>query len=299
MPAAPSRSRTLAALLLLGAAFLLLFSLGRWQLDRAAERRAIFASIQAGRAQTPLVLSPATPASVMQPWRAARAEGRWRPDLAVLVENRNHVGRPGYWLAMPLQFDADATLTGGREPAAAGGNGVAAGAAALASAPHGSGTAVLVLRGWLPRVPGEAAPALPPMSAQRATVHGELVPRVPRIFELWRPGAAGDAPLTFQGGSANGPTTARVINLDLADYARATGLQLLPAVLQQTGAQADGLVRDWAQPSVDANKNVGYAMQWFAFAAIAGIAWVVVAARAWRRSRRAPRAASSDNDRAG
>jgi len=28
-------------------------------------------------------------------------------------------------------------------------------------------------------------------------------------------------------------------------------------------------VRQWAGPSLDANKNVGYAIQWFSFAAIA------------------------------
>ncbi|MFQ6689938.1 SURF1 family protein, partial [Bordetella pertussis] len=61
----------------------------------------------------------------------------------------------------------------------------------------------------------------------------------------------------------------------------------LPTVLMQTGEHNDGLARDWPQPSVDYNQNIGYAMQWFAFAGIAAIAWLVVAARAWRRRRQA------------
>ena len=42
---------TVAALLLLGISVVILVSLGRWQLRRADERRAILAAIEAGRKQ--------------------------------------------------------------------------------------------------------------------------------------------------------------------------------------------------------------------------------------------------------
>jgi len=76
----------------------------------------------------------------------------------------------------------------------------------------------------------------------------------------------------------------QVQNLELADYAQVTGLSLLPAVLMQTRGE-DTLVRDWPQPSVDYNQNQGYALQWFSFAAIAAVAWLVLAWRHVRRGR--------------
>ncbi|ALX26627.1 MULTISPECIES: SURF1 family protein [Bordetella] len=247
---------TLAALLLLGIAAAILASLGRWQLHRADERRAVLAAIEGGRALAPLALAPDTPAPQLTAWRAASAEGQWLPQFSVLLENRNHGGRPGYWLATPLRL-------------------------------HAGGAAVLVLRGWLPRALGAgqtlSVPA-PPAGPQAVT--GELMPRVPRLFELWSFGdaRAGKLPDTLPASGALPPV---VQNLQLDDYARASGLTLLPTVLMQTGEHNDGLARDWPQPSVDYNQNIGYAMQWFAFAGIAAIAWLVVAARAWRRRRQA------------
>jgi len=55
----------------------------------------------------------------------------------------------------------------------------------------------------------------------------------------------------------------------------------------QTSATDDTLTRNWPQPSLDADKNTAYALQWFAFAAIAAGAWVVVGVRALRRAGKA------------
>ena len=277
--------RTLAALALLAAAVAGLASLGRWQLHRADERRAVRAAIEAGRSAPPLALSPGVPAEELRAWRPASAQGAWRNDLTVLVDNRNQDGRPGLWVATPLEFD------------------------------QAPGHAVLVLRGWLPR-PLDGGPlAVPPGPPGPQQVQGELASRVPRLFDLatltggqpaglpqgWpgqpaadaragqgaRDGVGGEAGPGRGSGPAGEPP--RVQNLDLDDYARATGLRMLPAVLEQGGEPGDGMRRDWPQPSVDADQNMGYAMQWFGFAAIAAAAWMAVAVRALRR-RRAARA---------
>ncbi|SAI66327.1 Uncharacterized conserved protein [Bordetella ansorpii] len=243
---------TVAALLLLALAAAILASLGRWQLHRADQRRATLAAIEAGRAQPPVTLAAGMPASELRAWRPAQGHGQWLPALSVLLENRNQDGRPGYWLATPLLL----------EPARR--------------------QAVLVLRGWLPRTLDGTPPAVPAAAAGEQDVTGELAVRVPRVFELWsfgQPRAALPARLPASGAMP------AVQNLDLADYARATGLALLPTVLMQTRGD-DALVRDWPQPSVDYNQNLGYAMQWFSFAGIAAIAWLAVAVRAWRRARR-------------
>ena len=254
--------RTAAALILLGIMAVGFTSLGNWQLDRAAQRIAIKASIQAGRDSTALTLSPATPAQDLLPWRAATAHGVWQHQLTVLLENRNFQGRPGFWVATPLIIDAAAN------------------------------TAVLVLRGWLPRPmrPGETMASIPAPAGEQ-TVHGELLERVPRLFELW---SWSDNDETQLPGKLPDPArpVPQLQNLDLTAYGKASGLTLLPAVLAQAAdspnAQADiaagtQLVQEWPEPSLDSDKNHGYALQWFGFAAIAAGAWLVIAWRALRR----------------
>jgi cytochrome oxidase assembly protein ShyY1 len=242
-------------LVLLGMAIALLVSLGRWQLRRADERRAVQAATEAGRSQAPLALGAETPPAEMTPWRPVKVEGVWRNDLSVLLDNRNQDGVPGYWIATPLML------------------------------PGATDTAVLVLRGWMPRGrPGQPVPVVPAAPDGDQAIEGELAARVPRLFELWSFGGAKvDAmPARIPAGAA--PPVMQ--NLDLQAYAQATRLQLLPTVVEQTAPGSDALVREWPQPSVDYNQNQGYALQWFGFASIAGIAFVVVLARALRRSRR-------------
>ena len=250
---------TVAALLLLGISVVILVSLGQWQLRRADERRAILAAIEAGRKQAPLPLSAATPAHEMAPWRVAEASGQCLPQFSVLLDNRNLDGKPGYWLATPLLLDG------------------------------GSRQALLVLRGWIPRVM-QGQPEVPATPPGEQAVRGELSARVPRLFELWSLG--GDAksglPVALP---APGGVVPQVQNLELDAYARATGLKLLPTVLSQfgDGRHDDGLVHDWPQPSVDFQKNTFYAVQWFSFALFAAIAWLVVMAGALKRMRQRQR----------
>ena len=75
--AAPNRL-TLIALILLGAVAVVCVMLGRWQLDRAAERREIAAVLDAGRRAPPVALTAVTPQEDLRAWRPAVAEGQWR-----------------------------------------------------------------------------------------------------------------------------------------------------------------------------------------------------------------------------
>lgn len=247
---------TVAALLLLGIAVVILTSLGQWQLRRADERRAILAAIEAGRKQAPLALSPTTAPGDLKPWRVAQATGTWLPQFSVLLDNRNYEGRPGYWLATPLLLDGP------------------------------SRSAVLVLRGWLPRViQGQGEPTLPATPQGDQTIKGELSERVPRMFEIWSLGNSDTSALPASLPVAGG-TVPQVQNLPLDAYAKATGLTLLPTVVSQFGTgENDTLVHDWPEPSVDFQKNTFYAVQWFSFALFAAIAWLVVLGGAIKRMR--------------
>jgi len=234
--------KTVTMLILLALLTVVFVSLGRWQLHRADERRAIAQQIESGQALPPLAIDKHIPSSDIVAWRPATVAGHWLGAFSVLV-NRNQNGRPGYWLATPLLLDSH------------------------------SRDAVLVLRGWFPQALTPSAMPDFPVPDGRQTVSGEVALRVPRLFELWRFGKA-VAQLPEQIPQSSGPLP-QVQNLDLTEFGKASGLHMLPLVVLQTGSSDQGLVRDWPHPSIDADKNIGYALQWFSFAAIAAVALLI------------------------
>ncbi len=62
-------------------------------------------------------------------------------------------------------------------------------------------------------------------------------------------------------------------NVTLERYAAWSGLKLQPLIIRQTDDPGDGLIRDWPRPDSGADRNRGYAFQWFAFAVLACILW--------------------------
>ena len=123
------------------------------------------------------------------------------------------------------------------------------------------GKAVLVQRGWLPRdfIDRTVLPRVQ-TPAERVAVEGTVAPRLPRLFEF--------------SAAASGPIRQ---NLDIASFARESGLDLLPVAIVQRdgpGSAADGLVRRWPAPATDVQKHHGYAFQWFALAAVIIVLYV-------------------------
>jgi cytochrome oxidase assembly protein ShyY1 len=56
-------------------------------------------------------------------------------------------------------------------------------------------------------------------------------------------------------------------NLNLQAYATQTGADFAAVVLQ-TDAPSEGLLRDWPEITAGVEKNLAYAFQWFALAAL-------------------------------
>jgi len=50
-------------------------------------------------------------------------------------------------------------------------------------------------------------------------------------------------------------------------------------VVEQTGAPADGLARQWDGPDVDIKRHQGYAFQWYALAVMAILFFVMTGFR--------------------
>jgi cytochrome oxidase assembly protein ShyY1 len=260
-----SRGRVIVALVLLAITVLVCVSLGRWQVARGKEKAALLAQVEDGKRQVPLQVVPATPPTELTAWRPASATGQWLPNLTVLLDNRTAGGRPGFWVVTPLRLDNSSEAP---------------------KTPPGytdSGPVVLVLRGWLPRQFPDQPLSTVPTPAGQVTVSGTLLSHIPRLLELSSLGA-GKAAVLPDRLPADGPLP-RVQNLDIAAFARASGLTVLPAVLQSS--QSDGsLVQDWPAPPANTDMHRGYALQWFSFAAIAAIAFGVLLVRHLRSSRR-------------
>lgn len=143
------------------------FSLGRWQLARAAEKQALQAQIVA-RQQQP-ALDGATLAAPLAPAEAAELlhrvislRGHWLPQHTIYLDNRVMERRTGFYVLMPLRL-------------------------------AGRDVVVLVQRGWAPRDFADRQ-ALPPVAtpADEVRIEGRLAAHAARAYAL---GADGQGPI--------------------------------------------------------------------------------------------------------
>lgn len=206
----------LGATLLLVPALVALVALGHWQLERAAEKRALVTAFDAAAA-VPL----GAPGSVPRYARVTLA-GHYRPERQFLLDNMTHDGAAGYRVLTPFAVDG--------------------------------GPLVLVDRGWLAAGPRRSVlPAIDVAGAPR-TLSG-------RSDELPRAGIA-----LADHAAAGWP---KVVSYPThAALERALGEPLYPGVVLLDAALPDGYLRDWHPGGFPPERHVGYALQWFAFAAV-------------------------------
>ena len=122
------------------------------------------------------------------------------------------------------------------------------------------GRVVLVNRGWVAQQASRSAlPEAPPPVGQ-VTVQGRLSIPPTGYLELQRE-------------STSGPVRQ---NLDPARFAAATGLAVLPVVIEATAAPVpdDGLARSWPAPDFGVETHRIYMVQWYAFALLAAVLWL-------------------------
>lgn len=133
------------------------------------------------------------------------------------------------------------------------------------------GRVVLVNRGFVPG--GRTRAELPdaPVPSGAVTVRGRVAVPARGYFELGAATATGNV---WQ-------------HLDPARYAAATGIAVLPVVIEATAATGpgDALKRNWPAPDLGVATHLGYMVQWYAFAALALFLWVYFT---FRRGRAAP-----------
>lgn len=221
--------------------------LGFWQLDRLAQRRARNAGIQAATVMPPMELT------------AARFDSlRLRPEAYAWRRVRAS-GR--------YDHSGDVILRG---KAREGMPGVQI-ATPLVLA---DGRAVVVLRGWASSPDGASVNA-GALRLRDGTVEVE---------GLLQPiGAEEDRGLPIAG-RAGADTTWRRLNLP-ALRERRPGVELLPLSIQRLDPdRSDDPVAALPMPEISEGSHLSYAVQWFSFAAIAVIGFLVMALRRPARS---------------
>jgi surfeit locus 1 family protein len=101
---APRLWSTLLALAL----FALLIALGRWQLTRAAEKRALFAEFAAGSDATLSLAN--TGSDGLLRYQHVVAAGRFESDHQFLLDNMTHAERAGFRVLTPFALDDGRTV---------------------------------------------------------------------------------------------------------------------------------------------------------------------------------------------
>lgn len=126
----------------------------------------------------------------------------------------------------------------------------------------GSDSHVLVDRGWIASPPSRSALPTIRTPAGELEVGGIALDRLPHALET------GAAP---QGNVRQ--------NLDVAAFAAETKLKLEPVVIEQHSEAPDGLSRDWPRPDFGIDKHESYSLQWYSFAALAIVLFLVLSMR--------------------
>lgn len=215
-------------------------ALGRWQLDRAAQKEALQAAIEV-RSHLPVLDG----ASLGAPSGASGASaditallhrrvwlrGQWLPQHTVFLDNRQMRGRAGFFVVTPLQL------------------------------PQGAGV-VLVQRGWVPRN-FQNRTALPAIDTPTGLVQiaGRVALPPSQLYEL-----GGDTPTQEASPIRQ--------NLDVAAFRIETGLLPADVTVLQTDADSGGLQRDWPAIQTGVEKHYGYAFQWFGLCTLVALLYV-------------------------
>ena len=143
---------TAAAVLVAGVTF----SLGQWQLRRAAQKESLQWAIESQSNQSILKAHDLADPQILRDavHRRATLKGSWRPELTVFLDNRQMNGRPGFIVITPLTLD-------------------------------GTGQIILVQRGWAPRN-FEKRAELPAIESPKGlvTVRGRIAPPPSKLYEF-------------------------------------------------------------------------------------------------------------------
>lgn len=204
-------------------------SLGFWQLDRAAQKKAWVAS-QEKQAAAPALTNAQWPAvnasaAVSQTFihRRVQLTGTWMAQHVVFLDNRQMNAKPGFYVVTPLLLP--------------------------------SGQVVVVQRGWVQRnfMQRQDIPAIQTPEGV-VTVYGRLAPPPSQLYSM--------------GQMQRSQIRQNLDWLDFQQEVGAPTGYLSVVQLEASPGQTDGLLREWPQVDAKLHTHYGYAAQWFALSAL-------------------------------
>ncbi len=211
--------------------------LGIWQLDRLEQRRAFNAHVEAMLAMPALDLNRDNVEDVADmEWRAVVVSGKYDFENQVAVRNQYYGNRLGYHLLTPLLFER-------------------------ASASDSTPKVVLVNRGWIP-ADSNAAPA----DWRRYDEPGVVTVTGRIRLGQTKPAFGGVADALPQDGGKLWVWN----NADIAQMIQQLPYPALTIYIQPEADPTDTVPPIPSQPEIELTEgpHFGYALQWFAFAAI-------------------------------
>jgi surfeit locus 1 family protein len=228
-PARP-RARRIAIAVVAAVVAVTCVTLGLWQLRRLDDRRASNDRITRVLSEPAVRITTSPADETPVPYRRVRAAGTYDTDREVLVFGRSLGGEPGHHVVTPLVLD--------------------------------DGSAVLVVRGWVPfRMRDVPVTGAAPI-AREVAVEGFFVPD--------------------EGDGSVAPDGRRIVRLlDVEGIGTSLPYDVFPLAVQlrrQTPAQPD-LPRPVPEPERSEGPHLSYAIQWFSFAAVALVGAAILIGR--------------------
>ena len=206
-----------------------LLGLGFWQLDRAEQKRAMFADFQKQQNAAPINLNQISVKHsnfATMNWRKVKLTGQFYPNMDILLDNQVWQSRVGYLVFTPFKLLEEDVW-------------------------------VLVNRGWTP-LPGDRRRVPEIMQIAAATEITGIAKKPPSS-------GLSLAETTFEHLAGN---VTRVQKIELEKIEQLIGHKLLPYVIRLNPDPASGLVQQQLTPGVGKEKHIAYAFQWFALAIV-------------------------------
>ncbi|MFK8067185.1 MAG: SURF1 family protein [Gammaproteobacteria bacterium] len=230
----PSLWPTLATLLSLP----LLFSLGNWQLDRAAEKEQVQKDFEANYYGAAFDLNENSTERLdpaQMEWKKVIVRGSFETDHQFILDNQPMNFKTGYLVFTPFKLENESTR-------------------------------ILINRGWVPANPDRRIlPKINDFSTGLVTISGAAKKTPFSGIEL-----SDDLIENLENGLS------RVQQIDLQNVESTTGQTFLPYIVRLDKQSPQGYLRDWVLPGFGAEKHYGYAFQWFAMTAALIIIYLVV-----------------------
>lgn len=207
--------------------FVLFFSLGLWQLDRAEYKRALFTEFKNRQSSDAINLDQDMARRIKKEdvlWQTVNVSGQFLEQYQILLDNQVVQGQAGYYVYTPFKI-------------------------------HQSEYVLLINRGWL--TVGNDRQASPHLVTTNGAVQiTGVIKDVPKTGMLLKEGL----PETIN------ETVYRVQQVKIDDLQTLTKIKFLPYIVRLSPESEHGYRRLWQPPGSGESRHLGYAFQWFAFA---------------------------------